>query len=736
MESREPAASPSWTDRYIADERLDAPAGAASAGLLNIAQLRGALWRQRFVVGGVVAACLVLGLVATLLMKPMYQATATVRVDQQSVQIVEGQDLSNPPMASNEFPRYLKTLSQVIRSHSMALRVAERLRLDRDEEFLGRSEDSDGKPLSRQAGLDRAAGILERQVTVDAPGDTRIMAISYTSGNRQKAAEIANAYANLFVADDAQRSMDTNSYARKILEQQIEETRIQLGRTEGQTVGYARRNRLIMPLGSGNEGGGSGGKGGGSTQGTQTITGSTLMAMNDARAKLVAERIAAEQRWNVVSGMPALNIPEVQQSAAVQGLQSRRATLAGQLAELRQRYQGGHPQVNELQTQIRVLDQQIAEAAGQIKGSIRSEYLVAKDQEEAMSAELTRVSDETLAEQDRQVQYNLLNRNVDALRTQLGTLMERYNQIASASDIRSNNLTLLDSAQVPSSAVSPNLYKNLFLALAVGVVLAFGLAVLREVLDDSLHSPEDVEAKLGVHLLGITPHVENEEMESAHGNKGVLAEAYASMRTAIDYAAAAVPHRIIQFTSSQASEGKTTTAAALARQFSGLGRRVLVIDADLRKPTIGRVLTGRKAEHGLVDALLGLRSFAEVVVRVEETLDVLPCGHIPPNAVELLSSPAFREFLEHHRSNYDLVLIDSPPVIGIADAVLIAGIVDQTIFVVEANRSHFGQAKAAMRRLSQGHAKVIGAVLTKYRAQEAGHSYEYAYSYYSYGEKK
>ncbi|WP_260926837.1 GumC family protein [Novosphingobium sp. 9] len=733
-----PVAS-SWADRYIADERGagDYPAAAQGAGMISMAQVRGALWRQRYVVGGIVLVCLVLGLVATLLMRPVYQATATVRVDQQMGQIVEGQDLANPMIASNELPRYLKTLSAVIGSHSMALRVADKLGLDRDPAFVG-DDKGDGKLQTRQARLDRAARKIAANVSVDAPGDTRIMAISYKSPGREEAARLANAYASLFVADDAQRSMDTNSYARQVLQQQIDATRDQLAKSEMQAVNYARANQLIMPMGSGSgggDGGSSDGQSGGGGGGAQTLTGATLMSMNSARSGLVSARIQAEQHWNVVSGMPALSIPEVQQNSAIQTLQGQRADLAGQLAQLKQRYKAGYPQVDELTMQIHSLDQQIAQTASQIKASIKAQYEVAKQQEGAMDTEITKVSSQTLAEQDRQVEYSLLNRNTDALRQQMTSLMQRYNEIASASDIHANNLTLLDTAEAPASAVSPNIYKNMMLALGAGIVLAFGAALLREMLDDSLHSPEDVEAKLGVHLLGITPHVEVDKLEEAMGRAGALSEAYASLRTAIEYAAPAIPHRVIQFTSSQASEGKTTTSTSLAGQYAALGRRVLVIDADLRKPTIGRALIGRKAEHGLVDVLLGHRTFEDVAVSVSGSMDVIPCGHIPPNPVEILSSAAFAQFIESHRKAYDLVLIDSPPVIGLADAVLIGRVADHIVFVVEANRSHFGQAKAAMRRLGQVHAKVIGAVLTKYRAQEAGHSYEYAYNYYSYGKE-
>jgi capsular exopolysaccharide synthesis family protein len=725
----------SWADRYIVQDDKDGVQTGQTDGvrMLDAAYLKGVIWRQRYVIGGVLAMCVLASLIVTLLIRPTYEATATVRVEQQDVPILEGQNLA-PSVSNGEVSRYFNTQVEVIQSRSMARAVAEALNLDREPAFVGQGTDKSGSPLPREARLNIAVTVLRAHLMVKVPSNARILAISYTSNDAREAAKIASAYASQYVNGDAQRASDTNSYARKILKQQIAATSDRLSKSQAQAIAYARANRIIMPATLG--GGINTESGGQSSGGGQTITGTTLMAMNVTHAQLEGNAIQAEQRWKVVKNISPLGIPAVQQNAAIQTLQAKKADLISQLAQFKRRYAPGYPQIDELQSQIGALGSQIDDAAQQIKGSIRSDYLIARQQEQALAQAIAQISDQTLAEQDRQVKYNLVTRNIDATRTQLDSLLQRYNQVSAATDVHAANISLLDSAEVPHTPIAPKLWKNLLMALGAGIALAFAAAVLREGLDDSLHSPDDVENKLGQHLLGITPHVAEENLAKALGRNGVLSESYASLRTAIDYAAPALAHRLIQFTSSQGSEGKTTTTSSLARQYAALGRRVLVMDCDLRRPVLDHAMLGRKVEKGLVDVLTGQSSFQEVVLKDHEypNMDVLPCGPVSPHPVEMLASAAFAELLATHRKSYDLILIDSPPVIGLADAPTLARLVDQVIFIVEANRSHYGQAKAAIRRIQNVHGNILGAVLTKYRAKEAGGAYDYTYSYYSQGQ--
>jgi len=275
------------------------------------------------------------------------------------------------------------------------------------------------------------------------------------------------------------------------------------------------------------------------------------------------------------------------------------------------------------------------------------------------------------------------------------------------------------------------------LALALGIAFAAGLAVLRETFDDRIRSLEDIQDKLGLPLLGHTPYVAERDI-SIDGSKrfSTLMEAYSSIRAAIDFS---LPRSasVIQLTSSQAQEGKSTTAVILAEMFASFGRKTLLVDADLRRPAVAGLLGIERPKIGVVEVVLGHVDLETAVVRgVHENLDILPVGEIPPNPTEILASKEFQQFIERCRSEYSLVIFDSCPVMGIADAPILSRMVDATVFVLEANTLPFSRARTAIRRLTAAGAKPIGAVLTKYRALEAGQSYDYQYAYYSYGARE
>jgi capsular exopolysaccharide synthesis family protein len=276
--------------------------------------------------------------------------------------------------------------------------------------------------------------------------------------------------------------------------------------------------------------------------------------------------------------------------------------------------------------------------------------------------------------------------------------------------------------------------RNLAMALALGIALAGGLALLRETFDDRLRSLDEVEDKIGLTLLGHTPFVEPRDLKEEADRFSQLMEAYSSIRSAIDFT---LPReqKVIQLTSSRESEGKSTTAVILAELFANLGRKTLLIDADLRRPSIAKLVNLEQPEAGLIEVVLGHTDLQSATVKGQhDNLEILPMGTISPNPIEVLASQQMYDFMEKCRDEYSIVIVDSSPVMGIADAPILASLVDATVFVLEANKVPFGLARSAIKRLRLSHGNVIGAVLTKYRALQAGQNYDYQYNYYRYGE--
>lgn len=711
----------------------DSDTGGSLSSLLSISMIRGIIYRQRYMLLGIVGLALVGALVVTLLTRPMYKAEATVQIVPNASYIVEGQNIS-PDVPVNEIDRFMRTQATVITSRRIAYRVVDERKLADREDFVGEMATKRPEGMNdaqwKKARREVAASMVSSGTEVTIPLENRVITISYTSSNPQIAAELANAVTDVFVQEDLRRSLETNAYAQDYLKSEIDKLQQRVQEAELATNTYAKANGIVAQapvISSGSEG---------EAAPAQTVTIATLASVNDTYTAARAKRIAAEQRWSAVASVPATQLPEVQQNNAIQAMVTERSKAITELSQLRQRYGESYPRLRELNAQVTSLTSQINRASADVKNAIRDEFVIAQRQEQALEGELSKVSGKTLDEQDRRVRYNMLDREAAAVRAQLASLLSRYNEISAAANLKSGSSTKLDSAQVPGGPVSPSLPKNMLIGLFLGGALALAIAILREAFDDRLRTTEDVERKLGLPLLGYTPDISDRDIgEELADPFSVLMEAYSSIRTSIDFA---VPgkNRVLQITSSEPSEGKSLTAATIARKYAQLGRKTLLIDADLRKPSLFALFGTARPKVGFVEVLLGDVSFEDALVKgTPDNLDVITVAQSKVNPVELLSSQVLVDFVERYREQYSLIIFDSVPVMGLADAPLLSRIADATVFIVEANRAHYGQAKTAIRRLLGAGAKIAGVVMTKYRAAEAGMSYDYHYQYYAYGER-
>lgn len=701
--------------------------------LFNLSMLRAILWRQRFVLAGIVSLALIAGLVATLMATPLYRAEAKLRVDSSTMNIVEGQELIDPYMPHTMMNEVLRTMKEVIESRNMALRVVDALSLHENPEFIGdlaRDKSARTETQRRNA----AADVLRAGVLADLPPQAQIITISYTSPDPQIAARIANAYAETFMLDDINQSIEANAYARSYLEEQIDQVRKQLQEAENEAIAYARNNRIIgQPLASDSS---SGGSSQGSIGTAPTLTAANLIEVNRQLTEARAARIAAEERWRAVANVPATQIAEVQQNSAIQALRTQLTDRSTRLAELRERYRNDYPPVRELQSEVQSLTQAINTMSAEVKAAIRSQYEIARGQEARLTQELARVSDASLAEQDRRVEFNQIDRRVVSLQTQLASLLDRYNQISAASNLRSSKIGLIDSATVPGAPFSPNLPRNMLIALVLGLAIAGMVAILREILDDKLRAVEDIESKLMLPALGQTPYTPDETAAELNNRFSPLSEAYASIRASLDYRLGKGEKLVVQLTSTQPGEGKSTSSAALSAKYAAVGRKVLLVDMDLRRPSIAGMFDRPRTSVGVLDVLHGRVALEKAIFRHEPTnLDILPVGEIPAYPVEVLSSGLVPEFLEVAKARYDVIVIDSSPILGIADAPLLSRFVDAVVLVVEANRANARETRSTIRRLQDVNANIVGAILTKFRALEAGQAYNYQYRYYTYSKQ-
>lgn len=697
---------------------------------IDLRKAIGRAWHDRWLIGGITFAALLLGLVVTLLMTPKYSATSTLQIDQDEQRILDAKDTGGTT-SFQDADRFLKTNVDVLNSRRMAERVALELGLWEDNEFLQLmgAPIPDGKlPDFERMRREAVIEAIDDGLSIFLPNESRIVAVTFTSPDPAFSARFANAFVDSFLQYNIERRLEKTTYARDFLSRQLEEARERLENAEREANSYARNSRLVRipSLVAGVE--------------DQTITTIDLARYNEALAEARTDRIAAESRWSRVSGAPTLAVANVIDNRALQELIARRSAIAAQLEAALVEKQPTHPAVMPIRRQLDEIEQQIAALATGIKTSIRDEYLIAAQREQQLQSRVSGLTGDSQAERDRAVQLNVLTREVETSRQLYDDLLQRFRTLSAEANITSNNVQQIDIAQPPVRPSSPKLILNLFFSLIGGLAMAGLVIVVREHLDDRIKSVDDLEAKLNVKLLGLTPMVEKGEtpLEALQDSKSPLSEAMFSLRTALTFAAPeGLPRRLLM-TSTRQAEGKSTTAYGIARSIADTGYRVLLLDCDLRRPTVQKVMSVSN-DHGLVDALVGSADVRTFIRRsANDGLDYLTSGPLPSNPSDLLASNSFRIMLDDLSREYDMIVMDAPPVLGLADSVILSGIEGvATLYVVEANESQRAAVRAALRRLSAGGANVLGAVLTLFdfeRARRMGvdGGSSYAYSYYAY----
>lgn len=717
-------------------------------GGLNLGIYWHIIVKHRFVIGGAVLAALAIGVLLTLMTTPIYRATATIQIDREATRVVDIE--GTEPMKGGDADFY-QTQYALLQSRSLAERVAQRENLAADPAFMSQKEGSSFAAIARLFGREQkpsalsgtpeqrarsAAGLLMKGISISPVRGSRLVNISYESSDPEVAQRITNAIAENYIGANLDRRFEGAGYARNFLEEKLASVKAQLEKSERDLVAYAQSQGIVSVASATTPTGGAGETAGNS------LTASDLVAMNSAYTMAKGNRIAAEQRWNQArtSGM---SLPQIMASATVQALRGQQATLQARYQEQLSTYKPDFPAMVALKAQIDAIDGQIAAEAASVRQSIQSEYQLALRQEQELAGQVASLKGGVMDLRGRSIQYNILQREVDTNRSLYDGLLQRYKDIGVAGGIGANNISIVDRAQMPRSPYKPNLMNNLSVALAVGLLLGLGAAVGLESLDETLKVPEDIEGKLGLPLMGAIPLLEKGmSVEEAMADpRSALSEAYYSVRTALQFSTNDGVPRSLLVTSARPSEGKSTTATCLARNFAKLGMNILLVDGDLRNPSLHRILRASSGV-GIANYLNGSATMAELVQATDQpNLSFIPCGPLPPNPAELLAGATIRSLIAEAEATFDLLIIDGPPVMGLADAPLLASAVAGTVLVIEAGQTRRGLAKAALRRLALGNARILGGILSKFNVRSAGYGYGYgygsAYAYsYDYGHKR
>ena len=703
---------------------------------INLRAYWAVIMRRKWTVLTFFAIVVVAVMTATYLTTPIYRASTMLQIDAEEMNIVQYEQVTSSAQTGWDSTEYMRTQQEVLKSRATAERVVNELNLTEHPAFNKPPEPSlvaawlpwlkQAKPVAQASpGNDdltaktrAVVGAVQGGLSIEPVGNSRLLRLHFDSPDARLAAEVANSVATVFINLNLARRLDATSYAKTFLQDRLQQVQAKLEESEKALVAFARQEELVK----------AGDKDSVDTQVLQGFTAALTQAQQD--------RIRAESLYNSVQGAAIEALPEVMDNKTIQGLKERKSKLETDYQDGLKVYKPAYPKMEQIAGQIAEIDTMIKAEIQNVRASIKARYEAAKAQETALTAKLQESRQDILGEQDRSIQYNILKREVETNRQLFEGLLQRLKEVGVAGGVGTNNISVVDKAEVPGGPYSPNPRRNLMIAIFLGLFGGIGLAFLFEHLDDTVKLADEVEQQLGLPVLGVIPHTrgatEGKLFQENFDTRSHFAEAYRSLRTALQFSTAEGMPRVLMVTSTTMGEGKSTTALSLAIQIAQLGKKVLIIDGDLRKASLHNNLELPNS-LGLTNYLAGDSKPVEITqATTVPGLFAITSGPLPPNPAELVSSTKMVSLLSLAAEKFDHVVIDGPPILGLADAPLLGSIAEATVLVVEAGGTRRDFARGAIKRLRSTRTHLLGGVLTK--MQTRGQSYDY-YSghYYQYG---
>lgn len=669
---------------------------------ISIAEIVSTLWARKLWLIAAALFGLLAALAYSLSQTPLYRSTATIELNPPTVPI-----FSNGPASAEQMVvpatdyEFRETQIGILRSRALAERVVQDLGL----------VSQTAEPNKREtSSVGVAANAIAAGLSVQPTANSRLVELSYVSPEPQQAAKIVNGFTTSYIQLTLDRKYEATIAARDFLEERIATVRQEVNSAERELVDYAKANGIVL-LGEGADGEG----------GTGSLTGNSLASLNAALAASQQKRITAEQRYRQASSIGEVNASTAQLRQELAGLQAEYEEKSTYL-------QDSFPDMIRLRTRIDELNRQIDRETSRSVAALRAEFQAALAEENSLRSRVSQLSSEALGEQEDSIQYNILQRELDTNRALYDALLARYNEVSVASGIGSAQAAVVDRGQIPRAPFSPDTFRNALFGFIIGLGLGAGLAILYDRLTNTIKTKEDVREKLNLQSLGAIPRKDkklqlSDELADPHSE---IYESYANLRTTLQLSTSGGFPRTLLVTSANPEEGKSTTSYSIAIQLATIGKRVLLIDGDMRKPSFS---VEQHSELGLSALLTSNGRAADHVLRTsQEGMMLMPSGPIPPNPANIIRPARMREILEELCAHFDAIVIDAPPTLGFADALLLGSVSQGVLFTVESGKTKTRSAQTALNHLQLSGVRLLGAVLTK--APLSVEDYRYSYRYY------
>jgi polysaccharide biosynthesis transport protein len=700
------------------------------------------LLKRKWMVLAVAAGIFIVVAVATLRQTPVYDAMCRIVVNKADSNLVMFKD--SQPVLDYYDQSDLDTETRILQSDFMALQVIRQLNLDKRPEFGGHAYQKQVNlaPDPLQSDSARVTGLLgafRSHLRVTLIQNTRIIEIHYSSTDPQLAASVANTLASVYVEENFKTKFESTMQASDWLSKQLVDLQMKVETSQEKLVRYQRDHEIL-----------------GTDDKTNIIT-EKLGELNREMTVAESERMQKEavyrqtQSDDPVQVAAAIINDTATGGAAASGLLDRlrdqQVNLKIQVAELSTQFGPSYPKVVQLMNQSKEIDHQLQTETSKAIDHLKGQYLAALERENMLKDSFEKQKQEANKLNESSIEYSILKRDVDSNRTLYEGLLEKLKEAGVTAGLRSNNFRIIDAARVPTGPSEPNVPRNLSFALVLGVISGIGLAFMLESMDNTVRTPEQAQAISGLPSLGMIPLGSKTSSFGTTGKRLALtaskevvetvtqirpqsqmAESYRALRTSLLLSNLGAPPKVIMVTSARPQEGKTTTSINTAIVLAQKGVRVLLVDADLRRPSVHKTL-GMGPRSGLSNVLTGNATVQQTITTspILPNLFIMPAGTPPPNPAELLASSNMRDVIAELRELYDHIVIDTPPTLSVTDAVVLSPRADATILVIRSGQT----TKQALRRardiLMQVNAHVAGVLLNAVDLTSPDYYYYYEY---------
>ena len=697
--------------------------------------------------------------IATYTMKPIYRGTVTIQIDRENPSFVDFKEIFSVNMWDLD---YYQTQYKILESRTLAKRVVQSLKLAEHPEFLPQPETpfqkwksnlfhsifalfkspqkDENKPAqastqtSPEADKETAlVGQFLGNLKVEPIRNSRLVKVHFDAMNPELAAQVPNNLAAGYIQQSLESRFTSMEQARDWLSNQIDILKAKVERADEALQEFGSRHGIV------------------SLDEKENIIMQRLTELNDTLTKAESERMAKEALFRQSKDKDFDSLPTILENKVIQDLKQTLNQLDAQYTKLLETYKPEYPEMVRLRKQVASVEKRLEAETQKVINGIRNEYESSRRKEALIRAAFEEQKTRVMAMKERAIQYNILKREADTNRELYRDLLQRMKQAGVSAGITASNIKVIDPAEIPGGPYKPNVKMNLLLAMVVGLFLGVGLAFFFEYLDNTIKTPEDVEQVLRLPSFGMVPELSYEKKKRSekgafypvelvtHGHpKSVLSEAYRNIRTSILLSFSEKPPKKIAVTSANPFEGKTTTVINTAIALSQTGAQVVVIDGDMRKPRIHKIFE-EDGENGtgLSNYLSGIAELKTIVKKTEvPNLYYIPAGPIPPNPSELLGSKLFATMLQTLGLKFDHIVLDSPPVLGFADAAIISSAIDGVILVAAGGKTPKETLQHAKEALQQVNAKILGVVINRVDIQKSYYGYYYYRYHYYYGKEK